>query len=316
MITHFGFLPSEQGVSKLTLENDNLTVGILTYGASVQSLMFRGQPVVLSSDNLTDYLDRYIYCGAIVGRVANRIAHARATVNGIEHSLDENETSGNCLHGGGEGSSQQVWSVLEHGPQYGVLTLEMADGHMGFPGHLKVQVRYQLLESTLRVEFTATTDRETLCAFAPHIYWNLSGESTINAHVMQVDAEHYLPTDENNVPTGQIAPMSGTQFDFRETRALGATALDHNFCVSRERETLRPVLHLGSEHSGISLEVASTESGVQVYDGRHIDRSGLAIEPQVWPDAINHTGFPSMVLKPEDTYKAVTEFKLSQRAHT
>ena len=128
MITHFGSLPSEQDVSKLTLENDNLTVGILTYGASVQSLMFRGQPVVLSGDNLTDYLDRYIYCGAIVGRVANRIAHARATVNGIEYSFDENETSGNCLHGGGEGSSQQVWSVQEHGPQYGVLTLEMAHG--------------------------------------------------------------------------------------------------------------------------------------------------------------------------------------------
>lgn len=316
MITHFNPLPNGQDVSKLTLENDDLTVGILTYGASVQSLIFRGQPVVLSSDNISDYLDRYIYCGAIVGRVANRIAYARATVNGVGHSFDENETNGNCLHGGSEGSSQQVWSVLEHGSQHAVLTLEMADGHMGFPGHLKVQVRYQLLGSTLRVEITATTDRETLCAFAPHIYWNLSGQDTINAHVMQVDAEHYLPTDENNLPTGQIAPMSATQFDFRETRALGTTALDHNFCVSRERETLRPVLHLGSKDSRISLEVASTESGVQVYDGRHIDRSGLAIEPQAWPDAINHAGFPSMVLKPEDTYKAVTEFKLSQRVHT
>jgi aldose 1-epimerase len=316
MITYFNSLLSGQDVSKLTLENDDLTVGILTYGASVQSLIFRGQPVVLSSDNITDYLDRYIYCGAIVGRVANRIAHARATVNGNEHSFDENETTGNCLHGGDEGSSQQVWSVLEHGPQHAVLTLEMVDGHMGFPGHLKVQVRYQLFESTLCVEITATTDRETLCTFAPHIYWNLSGQDTINAHVMQINAEHYLPTDENNVPTGQIAPMSGTRFDFRETRALGATALDHNFCVSHERETLRPVLRLVSELSGISLEVASTESGVQVYDGRHIDRSGLAIEPQVWPDAINHKGFPNMVLKPEDTYKAVTEFKLSQRART
>lgn len=314
MISSFGQLPDGRDVPAVTIETARLRARILGYGASLQSLTFDGAPMVLGSDVLGDYLGPLQYAGAIVGRVANRIAGARAVIGGAEVQLDANEANGNCLHGGREGSGQMLWSVVEQGAGYVVLSLHMPDGHMGFPAALEVQARYEVFATTLRIEITATSEGETLCSFAPHGYWNLSGGGTIDRHEMQIAAERYLPVNASMIPTGKVAEVAGTGFDFRTLRRIDGAELDHTFCLSREREDMRAVLWLRDAQSGVSLEVASTEPGVQVYDGRHfnVPRAALAIEPQNWPDAVNQTGFPPMTLAKGQTYRAVSEFRLSR----
>ena len=310
MISDFGVMSDGREVQRVRLCNEQLDISLITLGASVQSVMFEGAQVVLSGDDLEAYLGRLKYAGAIVGRVANRIAEARAEIAGVEHQLDRNETNGNCLHGGVDGAGQMLWDVLEAGPEHVIFGLYMGDGHMGFPGALDVQARYDLSGDTLRLEITATSDAVTLCSFAPHGYWTLGEDQGIDGLEMEIACSSYLPVDSKNIPTGAIADVAGTEFDFRELREFGASDLDHNYCVGLEREALRPVFWLRSPDSGVTLEVSSTEAGLQIYDARHLGRAGLAIEPQVWPDSVNQTGFPSMTLKPDETYRAVTEFRL------
>ena len=312
MIGTFGQMHDGQDVHSTVIGSERLSVRIITLGASVQSVLFDGQQMVLSSDVLSDYLGPLKYAGSIVGRVANRIAGAQAVIGGETVQLDANEATRNCLHGGTDGAGQLLWSITDHDAIGVTLSLHLENGHMGFPGALTVHARYEVHDETLRLEITATSDAETLCSFAPHGYWTLSDEPEIDAHEMRIAADHYLPLDAAQIPTGEIADVSGTQFDFRQARKINSAALDHNFCVGTEREKLRPVLWLKSLKSGVSLEVATTEAGVQIYDGRHFaaPRAGLAIEPQVWPDAVNQTGFPRMTLRKGETYRAVSEFRL------
>ena len=312
----FGTLPDGRDVHSVRLRNDDIEVRILTFGASVQNLSLNGAPMVIGSEDLNDYLGPMQYFGAIVGRVANRIAHARAQIGSQQISLNVNEASGNCLHGGQNGASAQIWKVAETGPRHVVFELTLPDGHMGFPGKLEVRARYELHDLTLGLEISAQSDATTLCCFAPHLYWNLSGEPNINDHSLKIAAQDYLPLDARSIPTGEVARVRGTDFDFTNMRKLAGTELDHNFCISNLRQDLRPVLWLKSAQSGVALEVASTETGVQVYDARHLDRTGLAIEPQVWPDAINQEGFPKLILEAGETYRAIIEFRLSKRAHS
>ncbi|MGH1579161.1 aldose epimerase family protein [Planktotalea sp.] len=311
----FGTTPSGDVVKALTLENEHLSVSLITLGASVQKLMFNGIPVVLGGAQLSEYLGGKRYFGATVGRVANRIASARAMIAGSPAALDANEANGNCLHGGRDGAGVKNWLLASVGSCHAEFSLCLPDGHMGFPGNLEVVARYEIQGSVLRLVLTAKTDQETLCCFAPHSYWNLSGETTIEDHTLRIAAARYLPLDSRGIPTGELREVNETEFDFVAARKVAKTALDHNFCLGNERTALRPVLWLNSDKSGVGLEVATTEAGVQIYDGRHIQpnpRSGLAIEPQVWPDAANQTGFPKIALRPNETYRAVTEFRLSQ----
>lgn len=312
----FGHLPDGRVVHRISLNNKRVNVCLLTLGASLQNLTLDETALVVGSEKLSDYLGPMQYFGAIVGRVANRIAHATSTLNGQRLILDANETNGNCLHGGRDGASTQLWDLIESGSQHAVLGLTLADGHMGFPGKLDVQARYELHEMKLRLEITARTDAKTLCSFAPHAYWNLSGEQNIDDHELKIDAKNYLPMDARSIPTGEVAQVKNTELDFSKMRKISGAELDHNFCLSDVRQELRPILWLQSAESGVMLEVASTEAGVQVYDARHASRAGLAIEPQVWPDAINQKGFPNMILDPGETYRAITEFRLSKGAHT
>ncbi len=314
MIEQFGQMSDGRSVERITLETDDLSVSILTYGASLQQVMFDGQNVILNGDSLEEYIEQLTYFGAIVGRVANRIGQGKAVVAGQDVQLSANEDNGNCLHGGPDGSSQMVWTLQDHSATHVTLTLHMPDGHMGFPGALDVTARYELDGAMLRLNMSAQSDQETLCAFASHGYWKLSDEATINAHEMKIAAKSYLPIDANKIPTGEPAAVQNTQFDFTQMREIGLSEMDHNFCIRPERGALDPVLWLQSRASGIAMEVASTECGIQIYDATHMGRTGLAIEPQVWPDAVNHAGFPNMVLKAEETYNAITEFRFSKRA--
>lgn len=309
MITAFGHMPDGQKVERIQLSNTALNVDLITFGATVQSVMFEGVEVAIGSDLLDDYLGRLKYAGAIVGRVANRIAAAKTVIDGKPVQLLANETIGNCLHGGVDGAGARVWNVKDVGSAYVVLTLHLPDGHMGFPGALDVEARYELKGAALCLEISAVSDAETLCGFAPHGFWNLSGETTINDHKLRIAADRYLPVDDRMIPLGKPVDVAGTAFDFRLDKAVGAARLDHNFCVSLERQALRPIVWLRSPKSGLSMEVASTEAGVQIFDTQHLGRIGLAIEPQVWPDAANQTGYPKISLSAGETYRASTEFR-------
>jgi len=196
-----------------------------------------------------------------------------------------------------------------------LLTLHMPDGHMGFPGALDVQAKYEIDGATLRLEITAQADKETLCSFASHGYWNLSGEASIDAHTLKIDAPRYLPVDDNMIPLGAPENVSDSAFDFTEAKQIAGAELDHNFCVSDEAMPMRPILWLSSDKSGVQMEIATTEAGVQIYDGRSMEdtpRGGLAIEPQAWPDAANQIGYPNTVLKAGETYSATSEFRFSK----
>jgi aldose 1-epimerase len=311
----FGQMPDGRDVHAIDLKSELLSVRILTFGASLQTVSFQGKQTLLGSETFEDYLGPLTYCGAIVGRVANRMGQGTAVIVGKSTKFSANEPSGACLHGGPDGASQQLWTVVDHSANHVTLRLHMPDGHMGFPGALDVEAHYRIDGAILRLEFRAQCDQETLCSFASHGYWNLSGEAHINAHDMKIAATGYLPVDADSIPTGVVAPVLGTTFDFTQERQIEDVVVDHNFCLSDTPETLRPVCWLSSAVSGVALEIATTETGLQVYDARHMGRAALAIEPQIWPDAVNHDGFPSMTLKPDETYRATTEFRFSQRAH-
>ena len=324
-IEAFGTTADGRAVQKITLTGDKaqgdkaqgggLTVGLLTWGAVVQSVRLSGvaHDLTLGSDRLADYQGAMRFHGAVLAPVANRIGHARAVISGREFRFEANQ-AGHCLHSGDTGAHLQVWTVEAVSETAATLSLTLPDGLGGFPGNRRVEARFSVTGNTLRLELHATTDADTLWNATNHSYWNLDGGANFRGHTLQIAADRWLPTDANARPTGEIAPAQGSDMDFRRPRALipGAPALDHNFCLSDGQAPLREVLHLQGK-SGLSLRVASTEPGVQIYDSRGAARpyDGLAIETQGWPDAPSYPAFPSILLTPAAARVQVTEWRFS-----
>lgn len=317
----FGVSPEVQTVHRFELTGGGLSACILTWGGVLQDLRLEGLPysLVLNFPDLAGYLNSQAYIGGNVGRFANRIAQGRAQIAGHTYQLDRNFLGKHLLHGGSLGADRQVWTVVAYTTNTLSLQLILADGEMGFPGELTVTLHYRLLPSAcLEVEFLATTTAPTLCNFAHHSYFNLDGTGSIQNHRLQIQAEHYLPVDAEAIPTGEIAAVDGTAFDFRELKPINwqKAAYDHNFCTAQAPQALRPVALLQGE-KGISMRLASTEPGLQCYDGRyleggHVAYAGLALEPQAWPDAPNHAHFPSAELWPGQVYQQVTRYYFSR----
>ena len=197
------------------------------------------------------------------------------------------------------------------------LDLVLADGDMGFPGNMAVSATFSLPgKGVLAIDIRARTDAASPCSFAHHGYFTLDDSGDITGHWLRIDADGYLPVDADLIPTGAPAPVAGSAFDFRASRAIGKNGVDHNFCLSVARAPLRPVAELRSPQSGFAMTVETTEPGLQVYDGAYIPEQGLdgldsrrykpfagvALETQAWPDAPNRPGFPSAILAPGDTY--------------
>ena len=322
IIGHFGKIPAGQDVLRIPLRGGGLTAHVLTWGGTLQDLRLGGvgHSLVLGFPSLGQYLQSSAYIGATVGRFANRIAQGQAVIAGKPYQLDCNFLGKHLLHGGAIGTDRQVWELLTQAEDTATLRLQLADGHMGFPGNLEVRLTYRLSGvGVLSVELTATTDAPTLCSFAHHSYFNLDGSATVLDHSLQIAAEHYLPIDAECIPTGSLAPVAGTAFDFRQRHAVGErhTHYDHNFCLGQVRQALRPVACLHGVSSGIRMVIETTEPGLQVYDGKWLDggfppHAGLALEPQGWPDAPNQPGFPTAELLPGDVYQQVTRFVFGQ----
>lgn len=320
----WGTLPDGQMVHRLRLSGGALTAHVLTLGAIVQDLRLEGvgYSLVLGADHLAPYLGPMRYFGASVGRFANRIADGRFSLNGIAHELSRNAPGGHCLHGGAIGASDRIWTIADHAPDRVTLTLTLIDGDMGFPGRLEIVLEVSLAEAAITFSYSATTDADTPCSLSHHGYFVLDDRGTIASHRLQVAADHYLPVDGNALPTGQIAPVTNTPFDYRNPRSLSGVGLDHNFCLSDTPVPLRSVARLDSLRSGLAMQVATTEPGLQVYTANHLPEAGVmdhrgrvyarhagvALEAQHWPDAPNRPDFPDATLRVGDTYRHVTRY--------
>lgn len=316
----FGTTPEGQTIHRFELAGGGLNARVLTWGGILQDLRLEGVPysLVLNFPDLAGYLNSTAYIGGNVGRFANRIAHGRASIAGHSYQLDTNFLGKHLLHGGSAGADRQVWTVTAYTENSLSLKLVLADGQMGFPGELTVTLHYRLLASAcLELEFLATTTAPTLCNFAHHSYFNLDGAESIQNHHLQIQAEHYLPVDAEAIPTGEVASVQNTAFDFRELKPVNwqGSSYDHNFCTAHSQQILRPVAYLQGE-KGIRMGLATTEPGLQFYDGAHLDvypaYAGLALEPQAWPDAPNHAHFPRAELLPGQVYRQVTRYGFSQ----
>lgn len=310
----FGTLPDGRKVEAVTLRSAALTARVLTLGATVQDLRLEGRdhPLVIGYPEVGPYLAGGEYVGALVGRFANRIGGAAFTLDGVRHQVDANQNGRHILHGGTDGIHRQLWTVAEQTADSVTLTLHLPDGHMGFPGALDLTAEIALRDMALCFDLRATCDAATPVSLAHHGYFCLDSSGDIRGHHLSIAADHYLPVDADLIPTGEIAPVQGTPFDFRHGRQIGG-GYDHNFCLSSAPVPLRPVARLSGQ-DGLWMTVETTEPGVQLYDGRHFGTdgvgpyAGVALETQGWPDAVNRPGFPDCILRPGQTYRAVTRY--------
>ncbi|MGY1839916.1 MULTISPECIES: aldose epimerase family protein [unclassified Modestobacter] len=353
----FGTAPDGTPVERWTLCNGDLTMRVLTWGGVIQSLEVPDEHgdvenVVLGFSDLAGYVgDDDPYFGSLIGRYGNRIAGGSFELDGATYQLPLNDGP-NTLHGGPTGFDDQVWTATDvSDEEVAALELHLVSpaGDQGFPGTLTTTVTYCLDdEGRLTVHYAATTDAPTPVNLTQHTYWNLAGEGsgTVYDHELQIDASGYTPVDETLIPTGEVAPVAGTPFDFREATAIGARirqadqqllygqGYDHNWALDREGDGAREgsdaddpleqaaVLH--DPESGRTLTISTTEPGLQFYSGNFLDGTlvgtgggiyrqgdGLALETQHFPDSPNQPGFASTVLRPGETYDSTTVFELS-----
>jgi len=320
----------------LSLQSELIRAEFCSHGARLLALYLLNPDgsetnIALGFPQLEDYPALDSYVGAICGRYANRIAQSRFELDGQEIRVSANEGA-NHLHGGTEGFDRRLWDVVELGSRSITFALTSPDGDQGYPGTLNTQVTYAILdEDRLQCRITATCDRPTVVNLTNHAYWNLSGDFSRSAadHLLQIDADAYLPVDEQLIPLPGYRPVEGTAFDFRVENSIGerlaeSGGYDHNFCLDGERGELRPVARLTDPESGRSLRLSTTEAGLQFYLARHFSpalssrdgkplhpAAGIALEPQTYPDSPNRPDFPSARLSPGEVYEHLIEWRFS-----
>jgi aldose 1-epimerase len=302
----FGTTSAGETIHRLTLKAGELSARFLTLGAILQDMRIEGvaHGLTLGSEDAADYAGPLLYAGAIVGPVANRIAGATATLNGRRCRFEANEGP-NTLHGGFLGTHGRIWSVEAAESDRLVLVLGLADGAGGFPGNRRISAEFALDPRGLTLKLSAASDGPTFVNLANHSYWHVGGPGV--PQILRVEAAHYLPVDDALIPTGDIAPVEGTRFDFREGRAIGGQGYDHNLCLSTGRRGPSPAAELSA--NGLRLRIETTEPGFQVYDGNPL---AVALEPQGWPDAPNRPAFPSVRLEPGETWRQITRWSVSR----
>jgi len=332
-----------QPVSLVTLSNRHgMVAKITSYGAIVTELHVPGRQgqvtnVVLGFDNLERYLQGHPAFGATIGRVANRIAGARFTLDGKEYPLAAN-IGPHHIHGGRVGFHQRVWQTRPLPPQADRAAVEFSylsvDGEEGYPGNLTVKVTFTLTDDNeLRIDYEAETDQPTPVNLTNHSYFNLAGHGDVLGHQLEIAADHYTPSDRALIPTGEIAPVAGTPLDFTTPRTIGSridqlrphpNGYDHNYVLNSGGGALAFAARAVEPVSGRVLEAWTTEPGVQLFtangfDGRIVGtggvvyprHAGFCLETQHFPDAINQPQFPSVVLRPGTTFRSATVFRFS-----
>jgi len=335
-----------QAVELYTLRNSKgAEAKIMTYGGIVQSLTMpdrNGQfaDIVLGFDNVDDYVKGSPYFGCLVGRYGNRIGNAKFTLEGKTYELAKNN-NGHSLHGGIKGFDKVVWKVVSAGKQHLELNYISKDGEEGFPGTLNVTATYKLTDDNeLRLDFKAKTDKATVVNLTHHSYFNLKGQGNgdILGHEVFIDGDRTTPVDSGLIPTGEYAYVEGTPFDFRKPTAIGARidaqdqqlqygpGYDHNWVINKAMGKLALQARVHEPTTGRVMEVISDQPGLQFYAGNFLDgtltgkggkvyqrRTGFCMEPQHYPDSPNKPQFPSVVLRPGETYKNTIIYKFSSK---
>ncbi len=339
LVENWGTTKSEEKISKYTLRNsNNIEIGILTFGGIIQSIKVPDADdnivdIVLGFDNLEGYEGKHPYFGAIIGRYGNRIAKGKFEIDGAQYSLATNNGE-NHLHGGIKGFDKVVWKANEKAHNQLQLSYKSADMEEGYPGNLEVSVTYLLTEDNkLIIDYAATTDKSTHVNLTNHTYFNLNVTGDILGHQLVLKASRYTPVDKSLIPIGEKVLVSGTPFDFTNSKLLGKDisadheqiafggGFDHNLVLDNP-SLKEPFASLSSAQTGILVEAFTTEPGVQFYSGNFLDgtvvgknnvaynkRSGLCLETQHFPDSPNQPTFPSTLLKPNQKYESTTIYK-------
>ena len=337
----FGVTPEGREVRIFALNNNRgLEVKITDYGGIITTINTPDRAgkfadIVLGHDTLEGYLNRSRYFGALIGRYANRIARGQFSLNGDTYRLATNNGQ-NHLHGGLKGFDKVVWEAgeLADGLQLSYLS---RDGEEGYPGNVQATVNYRLTAANeLRLEYHATTDRQTIINLTNHSYFNLAGGGTILDHELTINAEAFTPVDQGLIPTGELRPVRGTPMNFTSPMAVGARikddyeqlrlagGYDHNFVLRQGNDQFRIAATIHEPESGRVMEVSTTQPGMQFYSGNFLDgsivgkggvpyvrNSGCCFETQHFPDSPNHREFPSTALEPGESYEQTTVFKFS-----
>lgn len=342
----FGKMPDGTVVELFTLTDGPYEARITNYGGVVVSLKVpdrngKSADVVLGFDDLNGYVANFnspsvAFFGAIIGRYGNRIAHGSFTLDGKKYSLPLNNGE-NTLHGGPHGFNNVVWKAkpIANGVE---LTYLSKDGEAGYPGNLSAVVRYTLVKGELKIEYSATTDKDTVVNLTNHSYFNLAGQGDILNHQLTLHASRFTPVDAGLIPTGELKSVEGTPFDFRKATAVGAhinaddeqlhlgRGYDHNWVLDSGGGKLAEAAELYDPGSGRVLKVLTDQPGIQFYSGNFLDGSvkgkggkpdelhaALCLETQHFPDSPNHPDFPSTELKPGERYHTVTIYSFSTR---
>ena len=337
----FGHTPEGTPVDLYSLADGKVEVRIMTYGGIIVSVRTPDRngkldDVVLGCDSVEKYVAQTAHFGGIIGRYANRIAHGTFQLDGKTYSVPKNDGD-NALHGGIRGFDKMVWGAKQI--QDGIeLTYVSKDGDQGFPGNLSTTVRYTLSGGALRIEYSATTDKDTVLTLTNHSYFNLKGQGRgdVLGHVLKIDASRITPVDATLIPTGELKSIGGTPFDFRTPHAVGERidaddpqlrlghGYDHNFVLDHAPGQLAEAAEVYEPTTGRILRVLTTEPAVQFYTGNFLDgsitgkegrvynrRFALCLETQHFPDSPNHPTFPSTELKPGQEFHSVTVFQFS-----
>ncbi len=344
-IHYFGAMPNGQKSSLYTLKNTNgMSVKIADFGATIVSISVPDKNGIIDDithgcNNLEDYLKGVPYFGATIGRYGNRIANGEFKLDGITYNLEKNNGI-NTLHGGKTGFDKVIWkaNIIEGNEPSIVFTHTSPDRDQGFPGQLTVEAKFTLSDdNSLTIKYTAKTDKTTILNITNHSYFNLSGNTNIMEHQIQINADKYLPVNNNIVPTGEIESVKNTPFDFTDFHAIGdrinetsneqivlGEGYDHCFVINGTSNDLKKAATAYDPNSGRILEVFTTEPGIQFYTANHLDgtiigkkgevysyRSAFCLETQHFPDSPNHPNFPSTILNPNETYFSTTKLKFS-----
>ncbi len=330
------------------LENDNgIEIYITNYGGRIVSWLVPDRDgtsadIVLGYDSIEGYLNsNEVFFGALIGRYGNRIAEGNFELDGVDYNLAINNPP-NHLHGGPNGFHNVVWDANQISDQQLRLQYLSEDGEEGYPGNLQIQVDYQLnADNELMIDYTATTDQKTVINLTNHAFFNLAGagSGTINNHELMIEADHYTPVDSTLIPTGEIAPVSDTPFDFRSAKMIGrdldqdheqltfGAGYDHNFVLNKQNQgSPEMAARVYEPESGRVMEVLTTEPGLQFYGGNFLNgsdvgkervpyelRSAFCLETQHYPDSPNQPDFPSTILEAGETYHTVTVYRVGTK---
>lgn len=322
----FGKTDDGSEVKLITLKNTKgMSAEIISYGAIIKALRTPDRDgslgnVVLTTDTLRQYEHGFNGAAAVIGRVVNRIGAAQFELDGQTYKLAANNGK-NTIHGGNKGFAQVVWTVAGTATSARDSSVKLAylskDGEEGFPGNLKTTVTYTLTDrNEFRIDYTAETDKATIVNLTNHAYWNLAGGGSCLDNILWIPASEYTVSDSDLIPTGEIKPLAGTPMDFGQPTKIGERMVrlrppyngyDHNYILGKSKG-MKFAARLVDPKTGRIMEVRTTQPAVQLYTGNHLDHTAVCLETQHYPDAIHHSNFPSIVVRPGEPLKESTLF--------